>query len=80
MSQPNKQPRRKLRSNGVRARDVDKLIKALRALDRIVVEISTRLYEIPPRDRLAMREQNRRLHDTIRERLSLFLDSPQRGV
>lgn len=80
MSQPNQQPWRKLRSHGVQARDVDKLLDALRALDRIVVEISTRLYKIPPRDRAAMREQNRRLHDTIRERLSVFLDSSQRGI
>ena len=80
MSQPNKQPWRKLRSHGVRASDVDKLLNALRALDRIVVEISTRLYKIPRCDRAAMREQNRRLHDTIRERLAPFLDSSQRGI
>jgi hypothetical protein len=80
MSQPNKQPWRKSRSQGERASDVDKFLNAFRALDRIVVEISTRHYKIPRRDRAAMREQNRRLHDTIRERVSLFLDSPQRGT
>jgi hypothetical protein len=80
MSQPNKKQWRKLRSHGVRASDVDNLLSALRALDRIVVKISTRLYKIPRRDRTAMREQNRRLHDTLRERLSLFLDSPERGT
>ncbi len=73
MSQPNRQPWRKSRSHGVRARDVDKLLSALRALDRVVIEISTRMYKMPRRDRAAMREQNRRLHNTIRERLFRLL-------
>ncbi len=73
MSQPNRQSWRKSRSDGIRARDVDKLLRALRALDRVVIEISTRMYKMPRRDRAAMREQNRRLHNTIRERLSRLL-------
>jgi len=80
MSQPNKQPWRKLRSHGVRASDVDKLLDVLRELDLIVVEISTRIYKIPRRDRAAMRERNRRLHETIREHLSQFLYEPEKGA
>ena len=73
MSQPNEHRWRKVRAHGLRAGDIDKLLNALRELDRIVVEISMRIYKIPRRDRAAMREQNRRLHSSIRERLSQFL-------
>jgi hypothetical protein len=62
-----------LRSRRVRAGDVEKLLNALRALDRTVVEISMRIYKVPRRDRASMLEQHRRLHDTIRERLPRFL-------
>jgi hypothetical protein len=40
------------------------------------MEISMDVYKIPQRDRAAMREQHRRLHDTIRERLPRFLSKP----
>lgn len=78
MSQPNNQPWRKSRSRGLRASDVDKLLNALLALDRTVVEISMNIYKIPRRDRAAMLEQHRRLHDIVRERLPRFLYQPQR--
>ena len=78
MSQPNKQPPRKLRSHGVRTSDVDKFLNALLALDRTVVEISMNVYKIPQRDRVALREQHRRLHDTVRERFPRLLYLPQR--
>lgn len=64
----------------MRASDVDKLLNALRTLDRIVIEISSRIYKIPPRERAAMREQNRRLHHAIREHLSQFLFQPESGT
>lgn len=73
MSQPNKPTWQKLRNSAVRARDVNKLLDALRALDRTVVEISMHIYKIPRRDRALMRAHHRRLHDTIRERLPRFL-------
>jgi hypothetical protein len=73
MSRPNSQPWRNLRSHGIRASDLDRLLNALRALDRTVVEISMNIYKIPRRDRTAMRKQHRCLHDTIRERLPRFL-------
>ncbi len=69
MSQPSHQPRRKLRSHGVRASEIYNLLNILRALDRNVVEVSMHLYKIPRRDRAAMREQHRHLHDTIRQHL-----------
>ncbi len=73
MSQPNKEQWRKLRTHSLRPNDLDKLLDALRALDRTVVEISMHIYKVPRRDRTAMRERHRRLHDTIRERLPRFL-------
>lgn len=73
MPQPDKQPWRKLRSRGVRATDLDKLLNAFRALDRTVVEISMKAYNVPRRDRAAMLEQHRRLHEMVRERLPRLL-------
>ena len=80
MRQPNKQSCRKLRSDGIPASDLDKLLNALRALDRTVVEFSMNLYKVPRRGRAAMLEQHRRLHDIIRERLPLFLYEPERDT
>lgn len=80
MAQPNKQSRRKLHSHGVRATDVDRLLNAFRALDRTVVEISMDAYKVPRRDRAAMLEHHRRLHDMVRERLPRFLYQPERGI
>ena len=78
MPQPNMQSSRKLGSDDIRASDLEKLLNALRALDRTVVEISMHVYKVPRRDRAAMLEQHRRLHDMIRERLPLFLYQPER--
>lgn len=43
-------------------------------LDRMVVEFSMHVYNLPPRDRLLVRKQNRRLHDAVREHLPRLLD------
>jgi hypothetical protein len=76
MSRPKRGQYGKLRPHSLQANDVAKLLDALRTLDRTVVEISMHMYRIPHHDRLAMREQHRRLHDTIRERLPRFLSKP----
>lgn len=80
MSPPNRPPRRNLRSHGLRASDIHKLLNALRALDRIVVEISMHIYKIPWRDRTAMLEQHQCMHEFIRERLPRILYQCQRGT
>jgi hypothetical protein len=80
MAQPMKQSRRKLHSHGVRARELDRVLNAFRALDRTVVEISMNAYKVPRRDRPAMLEQHRRLHDMVRERLPRFLCQPERDA
>ena len=76
MSQPNNQPRRKLRSRNVQANEVHKLLNALLAFDRTLVEYSMDLYNVPRRDRAAMRRLHRRLHNTVRERLPRLLHQP----
>jgi hypothetical protein len=76
MYQPHKQPSHNLRSHRIRVRDVDKLFNAIRALDRIVVEISMQIYKIPRRDRAVMLKLHRRLHDTIRQGLPAYLNRP----
>ena len=79
MSQPNQQ-QRKLRSHGFRANEVHKLLNALLMFDRTLVEFSMDLYRVPRRDRAALRKLNRRLHDTVRERLPRLLQQPNRAV
>jgi hypothetical protein len=38
-------------------------------LDRMLVEVSMRLYNVPRHDRFTMRKQNRRLHAAVREQM-----------
>jgi len=45
------------------------VLDSLLALDRMVVELSMHVYNIPRGDRFLVREQNRRLHDAVRKRL-----------
>jgi len=43
-----------------------KMLDVLLALDRIVVELSMNVYNVPLEDRAVMREQNRQLHHAAR--------------
>lgn len=70
MPQPRKQSWRTLRSRSTRAKDFDEFLNLLRSLDRTVVDMSMNIYNVPRRDRPAMLEQHRRLHDMVREQLS----------
>ena len=72
MRQPEIPHLHKLLAQGIRPGDVDKLLEAIRALDRSVVEISMHIYRVPSRQRAMMRKQHRRLHDTIRRRLPVL--------
>lgn len=73
MSATNKRKWRKLRALGAVAGDFEQLLEAFRALDRTVVEISMQLYNLPRRERAALRRQHRRLHDSIRHGLPRLL-------
>ena len=69
MSSYNKGRRRKLPAPSPNGNDLDNLLDILLALDRSVVELSMHVYNLAPGQQLAMREQNRRLHDAVRRRL-----------
>jgi hypothetical protein len=43
------------------------LVDSLLALDRRIVERSLRIYNVPRRERIRIRAQNRRLHSVVRE-------------
>jgi hypothetical protein len=49
------------------------MLDILSAFDRGLVEFSMGVYNIPRRDRVAMRRQNRRLHRALRECLPRLL-------
>jgi len=68
---------REFRSQVISASDLSQLLDILLALDRRVVELSMRIYNIPRRDRFIMREQNRRLHDAVREHLPRLVGPSQ---
>ncbi len=72
MRQPEIPHLRKLLAQRIRPGDVGRLLEAICALDRSVVEISMHIYKVPSRERAMMRKQHRRLHDTIRRRLPLL--------
>jgi len=75
MGQLTKREWRKLRAVSAVAGDFDKMLKAFRALDRTVIEISMHVYNLPRRERAAMRKIHRRLHDMIRAGFPRFLMS-----
>lgn len=65
MTQPSKKKRGQVSGEGSSNPTLDTLL----ALDRMVVDFSMRAYNVPQRDRLILREQNRRLHDAVRMHL-----------
>lgn len=73
MTSQNKREWRKLRSQVLSQRDPNEMLDVLLALDRMLVEVSMRLYKVPQRDRFTMRKHNRRLHDTVRQHLPRLL-------
>lgn len=64
---------RKLRNQVLSQRDPNQLLDDLLALDRMLVEVSMRIYNVPRRDRISMRAHNRRLHDAVREHMPRLL-------
>ena len=50
------------------------MLDVLLALDRMLVEVSMRLYNVPRHDRLTMRKQNRHLHAAVRQHLPRLLN------
>jgi hypothetical protein len=79
MTQQDQRKWRELRDQVTSETDRNKVLDIMLALDRMVVELSMRVYNIPRRDRFIMREQNRRLHDAVRERVPR-LTEPSRSM
>jgi hypothetical protein len=69
MTQQDERKLRELRNQATSESDPNRMLDILLALDRMVVELSMRVYKVPRRHRFIMREQNRRLHDAVREHL-----------
>jgi hypothetical protein len=59
-------------------RDPENMLNVLLALDRMLVEVSMRLYNVPDNDRATMRKENRRLHNAVREHLPRLLKPSRR--
>jgi len=74
MTQQDERKWRELGNQVISRSDLNKVLDILLALDRIVVEHSMRTYNIPRRDRFIMREQNRRLHNAVREYLHRLVE------
>ena len=71
MPEPDERRWCELRNQAASQSDVNKVLDILLALDRMVVELSMRVYRVPRRDQSIMREHNRRLHAAVRERRPL---------
>lgn len=65
---------RKPRTPAVPRRDLNRLLDAFLAFDRVVVELNMAIYNVPQRDQALVRRQNRRLHETLRTRLPQVLE------
>jgi hypothetical protein len=78
MTHQNKQEWRKLRNHVPSRHDPEQMMDVLLALDRMLVEVSMHLYNVPWRDRFTMRKQNRRLHAAVRQHLPRLL-TPSRS-
>jgi hypothetical protein len=73
MTSQNKSEWGKQRAESLNRRDPEEMMDALLALDRMLVEVSMRLYNVPRRDRFTLRKHNRRLHAAVRQQLPRLL-------
>jgi hypothetical protein len=80
MTKQNRSRRSKPDNHIMRRDDLNMMLDILLALDRSVVEFSMHLYNVPRRDRVAMREQNRRVHHALRECLPQLLGPSQSSL
>jgi hypothetical protein len=62
-----KDKRRRTSRTVISESDPKKLLEILLALDRHVIELSMRLYNVPRGERFTMRAECRRVHDALRE-------------
>jgi hypothetical protein len=69
----NRSRRCKPHNHILRRDDLNTMLDTLLAFDRSLVEFSMHIYNVPRRDRVALREQNRRVQLALRERLPRLL-------
>jgi hypothetical protein len=55
------------------------MLDVLLALDRMLVEVSMSLYDVPDSDRPTMRKHNRRLHNAVRQHMPRLLKTARTG-
>ncbi len=77
MAKPHTAKRHKSRHQVLHRVELDKMLEILSAFDRGVVELSMGLYNVPRRERVIMRQQNRRLHRALKACLPRLLKPPQ---
>lgn len=78
MTQRDNSTRRKMTDQVLHQGNPRQMLDILLALDRMLVEVSMRLYNVPRHDRLTMRKQNRHLHAAVREHLPRLLKRSRR--
>jgi hypothetical protein len=75
MTRQNERKWREWHRRAIAASDPGEMLDMLLALDRMVVELSLRVYKVSRRERSLMREQNRRLHRAVRKHLPRLLET-----
>jgi hypothetical protein len=79
MPSPSSRPRN-VRSLSLGSAELKDLLELFLAMDQGIVEYTMSFYNLPRRDRIKMRKQNRRLHHALREGLPLLLQSSRNVV
>ena len=67
MRQRSKRKKSEVGTRMISEADRRRVLEGVLALDRMLMELSMRLYNIPQRERLALRGHNRRLHHAFRQ-------------
>lgn len=68
MTQGRGSKQRKLRGGMISGGDSANVLDTFQVMDRMLIEVSMRLYNIPRRQRLILRGHNQRLHRAVRQR------------
>ena len=77
MTQRDKKKWTEMRNRITRASESNNALDVFLAMDRFVVELSMRVYDVPRNERSLMRKQNRRLHGALRRHLPRLLRPSQ---
>jgi hypothetical protein len=73
MTPHNQRKWRKLQSQIRTQRDPKQILDVLLTLDRMLVEVSMRPYNLPQHERFSVPAQNRRLHAAVKQHLPRLL-------